>query len=715
MLKKIKDLKNLKVIKNKIILSKSFFTKRNIFVGIIALLFLIMFIQIQSVLGSFSFLQGRDTSLITEIGQIKDSYLKLGEDLNAVRDFLRMPRVSYVGFTDIENEEENKDKNTNDVQLALFKYIEHIADSDAEAAKVVKNKNLINSLADSKDFAEFLKAAGLSISKVLEDPNGFTLRIDSTTGGNILTFYLSKDGGDLFYKTLYKKNTVKYENFEGMLSDLKKLITSDKDDLISAAKSLNDIKSKIAKTISSQEVQKILKTLQIELAPNFVEKDLKLTYSIFNRVGDLIGEIVVDTKDLKIILIDKNDDSITVEVTDIATAMGPFLGKLDTKTFVEKKALEAVTGLKETISDKGFKLLLSEAGLTISENPREDKARIYYDLSYKDGKVISTIVLEKATGTVNIVKPDGTNPENLLLFDPEVKKKISLEIPENIPDYGDELLDDSGTFNVLIAGKHGNLVDTMIFAHINENKRTIRMISVPRDLFYNGRKINSLAYYYGMPELKNTLSKLSGYKLDKYILIDMYAFIDVIDLIGGIDIHLNKAVIDPTYKTVDNGKAGTLHYEPGDYHLSGVEALRLARTRHTSSDFARAERQQVIIKSIQTKAKNFGLGDADTIYEIVKTVLNKTETDISLDEAIAYYFRYQNYEIVSNDVMSSGNIFYTPPYITEENCQKLIDEAYSYNLPKPECEGENHAYTLLPIDNNWNLIKWFFRMKFEEK
>ena len=104
-------------------------------------------------------------------------------------------------------------------------------------------------------------------------------------------------------------------------------------------------------------------------------------------------------------------------------------------------------------------------------------------------------------------------------------------------------------------------------------------------------------------ELKKVLSDMTGYKLDKYILIDMYAFIDVIDLIGGIDVHLDKAVIDPTYRTVDDGVVGTLHYEPGDYHLGGVEALRLARSRHTSSDFARAERQQLIIESIQNKAQ----------------------------------------------------------------------------------------------------------------
>ena len=80
-------------------------------------------------------------------------------------------------------------------------------------------------------------------------------------------------------------------------------------------------------------------------------------------------------------------------------------------------------------------------------------------------------------------------------------------------------------------------IDTMIFAHIDEKKRQIRMVSIPRDLFYNGRKINAFAFSYGLPELKNVISKITGYKLDKYILIDMYAFIDVVDLVGGIDVH----------------------------------------------------------------------------------------------------------------------------------------------------------------------------------
>jgi LCP family protein required for cell wall assembly len=218
-----------------------------------------------------------------------------------------------------------------------------------------------------------------------------------------------------------------------------------------------------------------------------------------------------------------------------------------------------------------------------------------------------------------------------------------------------------------------------------------------------------------MDELIKVLSDITGYKLDKYVLIDMYAFIDVIDLIGGIDITLEKAVIDPTYRTVDNGVEGTLHYEPGDYHLGGKEALRLARTRHTSSDFARAERQQMILEALQNKARNFGFGDADTLYKIAKAVLSKTETNVGFDEAIAYYFKYQGFDIVSNNVMSSGNVLYVPPYTTKEQCQAKIAAAQASGAAIPNCMNENQAYTLLPKDNNWNIVKWFFKENFEEE
>jgi len=252
----------------------------------------------------------------------------------------------------------------------------------------------------------------------------------------------------------------------------------------------------------------------------------------------------------------------------------------------------------------------------------------------------------------------------------------------------------------------------MIFAHIDEKSKKIKMISIPRDLFYNGRKINAFAAMYGLPELKKTLSEMTGYRLDKYIVLEMYAFIDVVDLIGGIDVHLDKALVDPTYVVIDNGVKGTLNYAPGDYHLGGKEALRIARSRHTSSDFARAERQQLILKALQQKARNLGLSDSGTVYEIIKTVLARTETDISLEEAVAYFFKYQNYTIASNAVISSGNILYTPPYIEEGDCNAQVAAAQKAGTPIPDCLNANHLYSLVPKDNNWDLVKWFFQDQF---
>ncbi len=690
--------------------AKKLLTRKNIFKAVVAAIFVLMFVQIQMVLGNFSFLKGRDTSLITEIGQVKESYTKFGQDLNEVREFLRLPTFDYGSFEDVDVSED-KDKNKDNVQLALFKYVDFLASSKNVEAKLAAGETLLKSLKDSKTFAEYLKPNALVLSDVLEDDNAFSMEITTDAGEKLVYLYLAKEDGKLFQKTLKEKKEITTAKPEEFIKGLQTLLTKEKDSLIKEIRALNNSKAKISAAINSDETKKTVESLKIQLKDEFVDKDLKLTYSILNASGELTGEIVLDTESLEIELVDKNNKDFSLTVTDIGSALNPFLKKLDTKNFLQKKVDKAIKEVNTTLNDDGFKLLLSENGLKLAEKPREDAQRIYYDFYFSE-KHISSIVVEKATGVINIVQPDGTNSQNLMFFDPEDKKK-TLEIPTDIPNYDDEILSDESTFNVLVAGKHGSLVDTMIFAHIDEKTQTVKMISIPRDLHYNGRKINAYATFYGMPELKRVLSEITGYELDKYILIDMYAFIDVIDLIGGVDVHLDNAVIDPTYRTVDNGKVGTLHYEPGDYHLSGVQALRLARTRHTSSDFARAERQQMIIESIQEKARNFGFGDADTIYEIAKTVLAKTETDISLDEGLAYYFRYQNYDVVSNDVMTSGNVLYVPPYITTENCQKLVEEAAASGKPKPGCENENHAYTLLPRNNNWNVIKWFFREKFE--
>lgn len=700
-------MKNVKKIGSKI---KNLFLLKNWLILALLLLVVIQFVQTQRAMKTFGFLQNDDSSLIKEIGQIKESYSKIGNDLNETRDFLRMPKSNYFGFSD-SSDAKDADQNQNDIQLALFKYVDYLGNQKARDEKIAANKSALSEVVKDADFKQFLTTEGLT-SQFDEDKNSAWLKISDTNKETLITYYLSKEDAKLFFKTLNSKQEVYYKDQSLLSKDIQKFITENKQKLIAVIQALNAKQKEISEAIKSKPVQDILAKLKIKLEDKFIDQNLKITYSVYNNTGELIGEIVLDSNNLSVSLIDKNAENVSLTVSDIATALPPFLEKLQTKTFIEKKADKAVDDLQKTLNDDGFKLLLNKVGLKISAEPRVDGDRLFFDITDADDKVVNSLVVEKATGVINIVGPNGANSQNLLYFQQEDKKK-TLEIPQQIPDYSSASFGDGNDFNVLIAGENSGLVDTMIFVHINEKNKEIKMISIPRDLFYNGRKINAFAEFYGMPSLKKALSDMTGYTLDKYIKVDMYAFIDVIDLIGGVDVHLDDAVIDPTYRVVDNGKEGTLHYEPGDYHLGGVQALRLARTRHTSSDFARAERQQKIIESLQSKAQNFGFGDLDTIYQIAKTVLAKTDTDIGLDEAISYYFKYQNYKIVSNDVISSGNILYVPPYITKENCDSQMAAMAASGGGDPGCANQNHAYTLLPMDNNWNVIKWFFKEKFE--
>ncbi len=692
---------------------RKFFSIQNVVVIILVILFIMQYVQFQRIIGDFSFLEERDSSLITEIGQLKQTYSTFGEDLNEIRTFLRMPSKNYAGLDEeMEIANEETDKNKDQVQLALFKYMDYLSADKKISEKTDKYRSFLNGLIESTAFSDFLTNQNLIAGEISEDDHGIRMTISDEKGTEMAVLYIDKADGVFYRKTVKVKEEINPQTAADFESELMEFIRINKTEVLNAAKEIEETVTAISEAISSEEVQAAIAEKGITLEDSYVEENLSLTWSILNKTNELSGEIVYDTVSGSVTLIDKSDESMTTEVTDIKTALAPFLNKLNTSTFIEQKVTAAKEQVENTINDDGFNLLLQESGLSVAMEAREDEDRYYYDITDPEGTHISSIVVEKSTGVINIVDPDGANSENLLFFDPDFKKK-TLTLPDEVPEYGDQASHEDGTFNILIAGKHGNLVDTMIFTHIDENKGEIRMISIPRDLHYNGRKINAFPYFYGMPELKKRLSDITGYELDKYILIDMYAFIDVIDLLGGIDVHLNSPVIDPTYRTVDNGVVGTLHYEPGDYHLGGKEALRLARSRHTSSDFARAERQQLILEALQDKARNFGFGDADTIYELAKTVLNKTETDINLDEAIAYYFRYQNYDIISNNVMSSGNVLYVPPYITVENCNNMIAAAKAAGQPIPGCMNENHAYTLVPRGNNWNIIKWYFRENFE--
>lgn len=267
-------------------------------------------------------------------------------------------------------------------------------------------------------------------------------------------------------------------------------------------------------------------------------------------------------------------------------------------------------------------------------------------------------------------------------------------------------MNDPSSFNILLMGKHGSNVDTIIFANVNSNTRKVTLLSIPRDLWIDGRKINSYYGEFGLFQQVKTIESVIGYKIHKYILIDMYIFQEVIDLMDGVTVVLEEDLVDPTYKTCDNGICSTLYYEAGEHHLDGTQALRIARSRYSTSDYSRSARQQIILEGIQEKAQSLGFGDANALLDIMTTVINSTETDISLDEAMRYYFRYQNFELNRGYVLSPANVLDAVPepvdYVTSHPIEVCLDEN------NPDTCTQGYALdTLQAREDNWDLIPWF--------
>lgn len=213
-------------------------------------------------------------------------------------------------------------------------------------------------------------------------------------------------------------------------------------------------------------------------------------------------------------------------------------------------------------------------------------------------------------------------------------------------------------FHLLILGIKENLTDTIMLASINTENETVTLISIPRDLYVNGRKINSIFSTYGIEKFKKDIYSVTGVYAYKHVIVDINAFKQIIDSIGGIDLYVRKDIYDPYFPTASNGYT-VYQIKEGSHHMDGEEALMYVRSRKTTSDFDRSERQQQVLQAVRVKLKKIDiLGDLEKAKDIFFAVISNIETNIDFFEALHYMQNYQNYAIESGNVLNTGNFLY---------------------------------------------------------
>jgi LCP family protein required for cell wall assembly len=220
--------------------------------------------------------------------------------------------------------------------------------------------------------------------------------------------------------------------------------------------------------------------------------------------------------------------------------------------------------------------------------------------------------------------------------------------------------------------------DSIIVFSIDPATRSVGLLSIPRDLFvdiptdtvvrvsYGLQRVNA-AYVigelarpgYGPQLAMQTVQYNLGMRINHYVVFEFGTVINVVDAVGGIDIDVPYAINDPAYPNMYFGY-DPLYIPAGHIHMNGDLALKYARTRHQTSDFDRAKRQQQVIMAVRDKILNLGM--APTLIarapELWSQISQTTRSDLTFEQLLqlALYLKDVPKENIHQGVIDVGYV-----------------------------------------------------------
>lgn len=146
--------------------------------------------------------------------------------------------------------------------------------------------------------------------------------------------------------------------------------------------------------------------------------------------------------------------------------------------------------------------------------------------------------------------------------------------------------------------------DVNICAVVNPDKKTILLVSTPRDAYVELKdpsgsipagSMDKLTHSgnFGIDVSMATLNNLYGIKIDHYVMLNFTGFIKIVDALGGVTIDS-----DASFTAIDGDV-----YKKGTQKMNGKRALNYARERKAFSDgdLARNRHQTQVLSAIINK------------------------------------------------------------------------------------------------------------------
>ena len=292
-------------------------------------------------------------------------------------------------------------------------------------------------------------------------------------------------------------------------------------------------------------------------------------------------------------------------------------------------------------AESGSRAARNRASGTAARRRKKKKSGMVWKIVL--GVIIAVVVLLVAlgAGVFGYFNTQLEDSQNKLEFEEKVV------INENIPVEVREKME-KGFWTVAVFGVDsrdnslgkGNQSDVIMIANLNRSTGEIKLVSVFRDTYLNindkntYNKINA-AYASGGPEAAvKAINKNLDLNITHYATFNWKAVATVINILGGVEIdispaefHYINAFITETVK--GTGIGSTQLKSAGVHNLDGVQAVAYGRLRLMDSDYARTERQRIVIAKAFEKVKTAKLS---TLNDVVGHVFEMSATNIGFED-----------------------------------------------------------------------------------
>ena len=253
--------------------------------------------------------------------------------------------------------------------------------------------------------------------------------------------------------------------------------------------------------------------------------------------------------------------------------------------------------------------------------------------------------------------------------------------------------------NIALLGTDGDgfRTDVNIVASLNLTTKEVHLISVPRDtrvvmtgdmiayLEKNGRTVPQANGVYGQCKLTEVhayagegnrstfsvamLEEILGIDIDYYVKVDLDAFKDIVDAVGGVEFDVQERLY---YSDPAQGLYIDLY--PGPQLLDGEKAEMLVRFRegYAQKDLKRIEVQQEFLKAFisQVCSSDKIMSNLDSY---IKIFMEKVESDMPVATALKYagYIKEIDPAAITTDTIpGEGGAYFD---MDEEGTKELVD------------------------------------------